>query len=133
MIKVWHINESRLLGEIDSWDQADPRYLDARMGMRDDGRQERAATELKKEGFYDLVALVDTDDLDVAWESTNHIDDSWTKNRGVQAQTENPRSSSPGDIFEKDTGESFVCASIGFRKLDAESAQAKPKKTAGPI
>lgn len=128
MIKVWHLNERKLLGEIESWSDADPRYLDARMGMRDDGSQEEAARSLKEDGFYDLVAEVDTEDLETAWELTNHIDESWTENKGVKAKAEEARSSSPGDIFETEGGDLFVCASVGFRKIEEKAVAPKAAK-----
>ncbi len=128
MIKVWHLDEERLLGNLQSWSEADPRFLAAKMGMREDDSQGQAAMSLKKDGFYRLVAEVETQDLEEAWEKTNNIDESWTLNAGVRSKVEHPRSSATGDIFERESGELFVCASIGFREIEiGPETEAKPK------
>jgi len=84
-------------------------------------RQEwRAPNQLTK------VAEVETDDEDVAYEFTNHIDSSWLKNMGVKPLVEEARSTSVGDIlvdYRSDGSVSMysVVEPIGFRMLsDAE-------------
>jgi hypothetical protein len=68
-----------------------------------------------------LVATVDTDDLEVAWERTNTIERAWVVNDGVQVfNAKNPhgghRSTSMGDVMVKD-GEAFVAVSVGFQSI----------------
>lgn len=71
------------------------------------------------EGELEKVAEVDTDEVDVVFQLTNHIGESWTKNPGVEALTSNPRSTSVGDVAEKD-GRFYVCASAGWDELTPE-------------
>jgi predicted transcriptional regulator len=75
-------------------------------------------------GAYQKIAVVNTDDLNVAYEQTNNIEDLWVKNamiletfnlvevKGVKGA----RSTSMGDIMEKD-GELYVVAMMGFEKI----------------
>ena len=66
---------------------------------------------------YKLVAQVDTESLDDAFQLTNHIESDWTANQGVQAVAGGQRSSSVGDIFILSSGEAHLVASIGFLKV----------------
>ena len=61
-----------------------------------------------------LAAEVDTDDLELAFQLTNHIDMDWWDNEGV-TRYGGKRSTSCGDVMEKD-GTFFVVASAGFRE-----------------
>lgn len=66
---------------------------------------------------YKLVARVDTDDLDVAYKNTNHIDISWTENEGVAVLTKDRvRSTSVGD-FVRHNNKTFIVARFGFLEL----------------
>ena len=66
---------------------------------------------------YELVAIVDTDDLEVAFHHTNHIDAEWWENEDVTC-LKKTRSTSVGDVAINDeTGEIFVCASCGWDKV----------------
>lgn len=69
---------------------------------------------------YGLAATVETDDLDDAYERTNHIDKDWCTNRGVtRPEHGSRRSTSVGDLLiDTHTGERHVVASIGFNKLE---------------
>lgn len=67
---------------------------------------------------YDLVAVVDSDDLEEAWALTNHIDHDWTDNEKVWALTKAVRSSSVGDIFVVKGGGFYAVAGVGFKKLN---------------
>lgn len=71
---------------------------------------------------YVPVAVIDTDDFDVAFESTNHIDTDWTENSNVivieNYKSKGYRSTSSGDIFEKD-GRFYLVAMVGFKDLTA--------------
>ena len=78
------------------------------------------------EGFYsDIaylpVALVDTDSLDAAFDLTNHLDESWTTNKGVSPLLTKVRSTSVGDVMVQD-GRMFVVSMMGFTEIPAESA-----------
>ena len=64
------------------------------------------------------VADVDTDDLNVAYQLTNNIEDSWCDNKGVTIsevvrQLGGARSTSMGDVMFHD-GKWYMVASIGF-------------------
>lgn len=74
---------------------------------------------------YVKVAEVETDDLDVAWQLTNHIESAWTENAGVTptdegfAGDDRHRSSMVGDVFEV-SGKFYVVATCGFDLLEVE-------------
>lgn len=69
----------------------------------------------------ELVAEVDTNDLEKAYELTNNIDIPWVENKGVKAKILTSkisyRSTSTGDLMEKD-GKFFVVAECGFREVE---------------
>lgn len=65
---------------------------------------------------YNLVAEVNTDDLADAFYLTNSIDDYWGNNPGVEEFNSKHRSTSVGDIMERD-GKWYVVAPIGFTEL----------------
>lgn len=67
---------------------------------------------------YVEVAHVDTADLEVAFRLTNHIDTDWTTNDEVTAFTTRNRSSSTGDVFEKD-GKKYLVAMFGFKEINS--------------
>lgn len=75
--------------------------------------------DLAKKGLYQKVADVFTDNLDVAFEKTNHIDKSWQENEEVNAVVSKARSTSVGDLMVRDE-EVFVVSSIGFEKMPVE-------------
>ena len=62
------------------------------------------------------VAEVDTDDLNIAWRLTQHIESNWTKNEGVKSYYEHIRSTSVGDVIVCDD-RGWVIAPIGFDEL----------------
>ena len=62
------------------------------------------------------VAEVETDDLDVAYRQTNHIDTAWYENADVVAYNRDARSTSVGDVLELN-GERYVVAVAGFLKI----------------
>jgi hypothetical protein len=61
------------------------------------------------------VAEVNTDDLEKAFELTNHIDHSWEDNPEVTL-IEKSRSTSTGDIMEKDE-KLYIVLSVGFAEV----------------
>lgn len=73
-------------------------------------------TELAEQGMYIKVAQVQTEDLEQAFELTNHIDKDWQSNKLVTALTEKARSTSVGDLCVRNE-EVFVVSSIGFEKM----------------
>lgn len=71
-------------------------------------------------GHYQEVAVVDTLDLDRAYELTNNINRSWTENDGLTAFRKEARSTSIGDIMvlvDGTTIKTFVVDSVGFKEL----------------
>jgi len=64
---------------------------------------------------FEHVADVDTDDLDVAYQQTNHIDGPWSDNDGVHCVRES-RSTSIADVMER-RGRFYVVAGFGFEEL----------------
>lgn len=66
---------------------------------------------------FDLVAQVDTDDLDAVFELTNHISDDWTKNPGVRAIAKHPRSTSVGDVVVNSQENVFICLPVGWKEI----------------
>jgi hypothetical protein len=73
---------------------------------------------------YEIVAEVDTDDLEVAFEKTNTIDRGWWENAGVTRMFKGQvrenmggcRSTSVGDLAFKD-GKTYVVANFGFEEV----------------
>jgi hypothetical protein len=65
----------------------------------------------------ELVAVVNTNDLEEAYRLTNHIDESWYYNRGVTCHNFKARSTSVGDFMEKD-GTWYVVAMCGFEAVN---------------
>ena len=69
---------------------------------------------------YKMVAIVDTDDLNTAYEDTNTINIPWWDNATIIDAKPPCRSTSVGDILEDtDTGEFHIVASFGFLPFDA--------------
>ncbi len=54
-----------------------------------------------------------------AFQSTNHIQDSWTTNDSVFSITQNPRSTSVGDVIEIE-GKYYEVASCGFEEIKVQ-------------
>ena len=136
-VKVWHLDDKAFASAME---QKTPpaQYLNAKMGFRDDGSQEAACGALFAHGKYRLAAEVPNSDLDGAWESTNHIDQDWTKTGRALASLGPQRSSCVGDLFEtiqEDGASQFhVCASIGWKPVNLQllglgtCAPKKPKR-----
>lgn len=64
---------------------------------------------------YELVAYVETDSKDKAYELTNHIMQEWWKNPEVRCMKET-RSTSVGDVMEV-SGELWKVEPLGYKKL----------------
>jgi hypothetical protein len=67
---------------------------------------------------FELIATVETDDLEHAFERTNTIEHYWGENEEVEILVDRGcRSSSVGDVFELN-GEAHQVASCGFVKIE---------------
>ena len=64
---------------------------------------------------YELVAEVNTDNLEIVFRQTNHIDYPWWENDDVKV-IKKSRSTSVGDVVEIN-GKFWLCETIGFSKL----------------
>ena len=93
MIKVYHIKNFR-----DAWDAS---TSDTGKVSMDD---------------YRLAATVETDNPSKAFELTNNIWHSWTENEGVVCHTDEPRSTSAGDLMEVD-GKLLLLKPCGFQEV----------------
>lgn len=67
---------------------------------------------------YELVAEVDTDNLSVAWNKTNTIDNYWWLNSGVTPHRTKTRSTCIGDLMVHDR-KCYVVDRVGYRLLGA--------------
>jgi len=67
------------------------------------------------ETSLEKVAEVQTEDLDEAYQDTNHIDRPWHDNESVTL-IKKSRSTSIGDVMERN-GERFIVDKIGFKRL----------------
>ena len=126
MKKVYHYNSltnaeaKELNGSNGGWD-SNPRfarYADITSGHADLSVVFKALLE----GEYHAVAVVETDNNDIAYQLTNHIDGDWTDNKqnGITALPGSHRSTSVGDIIEDtDTGAMYVVASMGFDRVES--------------
>jgi hypothetical protein len=90
---------------------------------------------LAKLGFYEKAAVVLAPSdleaisaLEVAYEKTQNIRDSWTKNEGVTAFTEFSRSSMMGDVFVIND-KAYTVAAFGFEALDRFSPEQATTKS----
>ena len=69
------------------------------------------------DGMYTLVAIVDLESFEEAFEATNHIVEDWPRNDMVQAVGGNQqRSTSVGDVMIKGN-EAVIVAPMGFDPL----------------
>ena len=66
---------------------------------------------------YKVVAEVETDALGNVFGLTNHIEYEWWKNEGVTL-IEESRSTSVGDVVEDGNGQLWICASVGWEKVE---------------
>jgi hypothetical protein len=73
--------------------------------------------EAFNEGKHHLVAEVQTDNLEIAYQQTNHITRPWYQNPDVtDHSSQRGRSTSIGDVLEHD-GEMWLVAPVGFERL----------------
>jgi hypothetical protein len=69
---------------------------------------------------FEKVALVEVDEMSDVFRVTNHIDENWTFNPEVLEAPKGAkvRSTSVGDVVADESGEFYVCATVGWEKLD---------------
>lgn len=67
---------------------------------------------------YEHVATVNGNNLEVAFELTNHIDHDWTTNKGVKAHKQPCRSTSVGDVVVLAEGTVWRCSFHGWEQID---------------
>lgn len=105
-------------------------HLEAGEGWRsDDARGETVLDAVLKgeaegaiaAGLYREVAHVDCGGIDSVFPATNHIDWDWTANEAVLVHADRCRSTSVGDLVLDADGEVHVCATAGWRQLEAEA------------
>ena len=77
--------------------------------------QFKTPDELPKD-CLEKVAEIASNDLDNAFELTNHIDHDWTENEGVTPLVSKPRSTSVGDVMEIE-GKFLLVDSYGFKEI----------------
>lgn len=77
-----------------------------------------AKTEVFNPAEFTLIAEVQTDDLEKAYELTNNITHPWTENAGVKFLGGFPRSTSVGDVAERN-GKFHAVAHCGFKEIPA--------------
>lgn len=72
-------------------------------------------------GEYELVATVDSDDLEDAFRYTNHIETAWHRHPAaiVKPEPGDHRSTSVGDIVTRN-GATYVVDHVGFKLLTSE-------------
>jgi hypothetical protein len=66
---------------------------------------------------YELVAEVDTIDLDEVFRVTNHIDEPWWNNPEVKWHKPQSRSTSVGDVVTDGASKSFRCDMAGWSDI----------------
>jgi len=66
---------------------------------------------------YELVATVKTDDLEKAFELTNHINSIWMQNPDVTAEPGQHRSTSVGDVMVDESARTWQCGDFGWREI----------------
>jgi len=66
---------------------------------------------------YRFVAAVDTEDLEIAFQLTNHHEQVWQLNDGVIVHVGDCRSTSVGDVMVTPDGTAHRCCTWGWRQL----------------
>jgi len=66
---------------------------------------------------YEMVAEVDSNDLNHIYELTNHIFRDWTTGGLVKPVRGHLRSTSVGDIVELEDGTRHLCQGMGWKEL----------------
>jgi hypothetical protein len=70
---------------------------------------------------YTKVSLVEADSVADTFRITNHIDSDWRMNDEViESYKDRVRSTSIGDIVEDEDDDFYLCASVGWEKMDVD-------------
>jgi len=84
----------------------------------------RDLPQVTKKSFdldYMMVARVEALNLEEVFRLTNHIDGSWTSNKGVEAVGGMVRSTSVGDIVQDEKKTYWMCAPMGWEQIHMEA------------
>lgn len=83
-------------------------------------REEQVKRFFTDQRSYRLVARVDTEELELAFQLTNTIERSWWKNSKVAPLFDGTgcRSTSVGDMLQRPDGKRFVVCSLGFAEIE---------------
>ena len=84
--------------------------------------QETMWSERKE--HYEMVAHGEFDSLEEAWEATQNITHSWTRNEKVHTYRDQIRSTSVEDVLLVETDEVYQVATVGFQNI-ADGASSK--------
>lgn len=117
MIEVYHLHDEAFFDDTTAEQKIDSRYYNVNIGFKPE-IQKDAVVELFNEGYYFLVAVVDTQDLSDAWHKTNHVEKPWYSNEDVQTVMNEARSSKVGDVMKDENGNYHIVASIGFTEIE---------------
>lgn len=115
-IKVYHLNIDTFLNEArnDFIDDAARRiHTDLSMFGKS-----QSFTKSWFEAHFNFVAIVDTDDMNVVFEKTNHIESSWTENEEISWSAKKVRSTSCGDLLQLQDGTFYMVAGCGFEPVN---------------
>lgn len=123
MIQIFHYNRlteterKRLNTSEGGWD-SEPRFARYANITMQAKPADVAIGLLNRE--YQLVAVVDSDDLEDGFRYTNHIEADWAKQPAaiVTALPGDHRSTSVGDVFCRD-GATYIVDNMGFKLLTA--------------
>lgn len=129
MITVFHYNsltteERNRLNSSDGGWGSEPRfsrYADITTGFGEDDKVRKAVGFAWMAGEYTEVAKVMTDNLERAFESTQHINENWLDSGIVYEKlVEKARSTSVGDVLKVSRGnysDYYIVAGMGFTKV----------------
>ena len=124
MLKIYHLagltkaEAKRLNSSTGGWD-SEPRF--ARYADITSFADSAQIVTALLEREYNLVAVVDSADLDAGFTLTNHIESDWQENDDVVALPGQHRSTSVGDLIVSDDEVTYVVDKCGFNKLGSAS------------
>ncbi len=124
MLKIYHLKgltkaeAKRLNGSTGGWD-SEPRF--ARYADITSFADSAQIVTALLEREYNLVAVVDSANLDDGFTSTNHIESDWQENDNVTALPGRHRSTSVGDLIVSADDVTYVVEGTGFAKLGGAS------------
>jgi len=123
MLKIYHLKgltkteANRLNRSTGGWD-SEPRF--ARYADITSFADQRQIVTALLEREYNLVAAVDSTDLNDGFHLTNHIESDWQDNDNVTALPGRHRSTSVGDLIVSDDT-TYIVDRVGFTKLGRAS------------